>query len=134
MKKVLVFGTFDYLHKGHQFFLSQAKKYGDQLYVVVALDETVRQLKGNLPQHSQEERLKMLQGRGEVYRAVLGNLGDKYKVIEDIHPDVICLGYDQRSFIDQLPQILRDRSIDAKIVTLAAHHPEKYKTSLLRRK
>ena len=27
--KVLAFGTFDILHKGHEFYLKQAKKHGE---------------------------------------------------------------------------------------------------------
>ena len=46
-KKVMVFGTFDIFHKGHENFLKQAKKLGDCLTVVVARDETV--LKFKLP-------------------------------------------------------------------------------------
>ena len=48
MTKVMVFGTFDYLHEGHKDFFRQAKQYGDELVVVVARDETVKQIKGKL--------------------------------------------------------------------------------------
>ena len=44
MKKVLVFGTFDLLHKGHKFVFRTAKQFG-QLYVVVARDTTVKKHK-----------------------------------------------------------------------------------------
>lgn len=129
--KVLVFGTFDGLHKGHEFFLSEAAKYGDELYVVIALDETVEKIKKRKPVYSETERLTKVQDYVAVYKAVLGHPGDKYKVIEEIRPGVICLGYDQTAFIDKLPAALKERGIDAKIVRLNAYHPEKYKSSLL---
>ena len=34
MKKVIVFGSFDYIHPGHLNFFEQAKSYGDYLIVV----------------------------------------------------------------------------------------------------
>gem|GEM_PF-2920555 len=51
--KVLTFGTFDHLHPGHESYLIQAKAYGDELITIVALDETVKRIKGKLPDHDQ---------------------------------------------------------------------------------
>ena len=45
MKKVLVFGTYDIFHKGHEYFLKESKKKGDYLIVVVARDSTVKKIK-----------------------------------------------------------------------------------------
>lgn len=44
-KKVMVFGTFDIFHKGHEFYFSKAKEYGEELIVIVARDETVLKIK-----------------------------------------------------------------------------------------
>jgi len=44
-KVVMTFGTFDMFHPGHRYYLSEARKYGDILIVVVALDATVERLK-----------------------------------------------------------------------------------------
>ena len=41
MKKVMTFGSFDVLHKGHEHYLKEAKSYGDYLIVVVARDENI---------------------------------------------------------------------------------------------
>ena len=46
--KVLVFGTFDIFHKGHEYFLSEAAKHGS-LNVVVARDLTTYEVKGRFP-------------------------------------------------------------------------------------
>ena len=46
MKKVMCAGTFDIVHKGHIYFLEQAKKFGDYLVVVVARDSTSEKNKG----------------------------------------------------------------------------------------
>jgi FAD synthetase len=39
--KVMIFGTFDLLHEGHQFFIREAKKVGGQLIIVLAHDQTI---------------------------------------------------------------------------------------------
>jgi len=44
-KIVLVFGTFDGLHDGHRFFLTEARKLGDRLIASVATDEIVERIK-----------------------------------------------------------------------------------------
>ena len=45
MRKVMVFGTFDIIHKGHINMLIQAKKLGDFLVVVLACDKTIEAVK-----------------------------------------------------------------------------------------
>ena len=98
MKKVMCFGTFDGVHKGHKYYLSKAKELGDFLVVVVALDETVRQTKNREPHYPADERAAQLQQLGFVDKVVIGNPGDKLKVVDDEKPDAICLGYDQTFF------------------------------------
>ncbi|MBU0625913.1 adenylyltransferase/cytidyltransferase family protein [Patescibacteria group bacterium] len=44
-KKVMLFGTFDILHPGHEYVFSQAKNYGDCVMVVLARDVTVKKVK-----------------------------------------------------------------------------------------
>ncbi len=56
-KKVMTFGTFDLLHKGHVYFLKQASKYG-KLVVVVARDKNVLKVKGKKPINSERKRLQ----------------------------------------------------------------------------
>ena len=38
-------GVFDILHLGHLHYLEESKKLGDELFVVIATDKTVRKLK-----------------------------------------------------------------------------------------
>lgn len=44
-KVVMTFGTFDVFHPGHRFYLSEARKLGNRLLVIVALDSTVEKIK-----------------------------------------------------------------------------------------
>lgn len=134
MKKVMAFGTFDLLHEGHTYYLKKARERGDYLMVVVSLDRTVAQLKKQKPSQSQETRLRNVQALPTVDEAVLGQEGDKWKIIETHKPDIICLGYDQQAFTDHLKEGLAERGLRVQVVRIDAFQPEKYKTSKLRKK
>ncbi|HLD70322.1 MAG TPA: adenylyltransferase/cytidyltransferase family protein [Negativicutes bacterium] len=131
--KVLVFGTFDGLHEGHKDFFRQAREFGDYLTVVIGRDSTVERVKKRLPKFTELERQKAVQECGLVDEAVLGNEGsDPYKIIEQIKPDIICLGYDQTFFADKLAEELPKRGLEqVKVERLKAHKPEIFKSSLL---
>ena len=49
---VMCFGTFDKLHPGHRYYLSESKKQGDYLIVVVARDQNVLKIKNKLLLHA----------------------------------------------------------------------------------
>ncbi|MFA6072690.1 MAG: adenylyltransferase/cytidyltransferase family protein [Candidatus Woesearchaeota archaeon] len=133
-KKVLVFGTYDILHPGHVAHLKKASKHG-VLYVVVGLDKTVKDNKKREPYNDENTRLAAIKKIDCVYDARLGDVVDKYKCIEDIRPDLICLGYDQTYFIDNLSKELKKRNLKTKIIRFRKGHlPHIYKSSKLREK
>ena len=134
MKKVLVFGTFDGLHPGHIDFLEQAKKQGDYLIAVVARDSTVLEVKRRLPKRNETERLENLKKSGLVNEAGLGSESGRYRVIDQIKPDVIALGYDQEAFTKDLPAALKKAGLTAKIVRLKSYQPELYHSAILNKK
>ena len=129
----MVFGTFDILHPGHLYFLKHAKKMGDMLLVVIARDSTVEKIKGIKPVHSEHERLKKVHQLLYVDSAILGSKKDKLLLIEKIKPDIICLGYDQQHFTQNLEQELEKRKLATKIVRLEAYKEYLYKSSKLRK-
>ena len=128
--KVMCFGTFDLLHKGHEFLLQEAKRLGE-LIVVIARDDTVLAVKGKMPRNDVDTRKRNLENLGIAKKVIVGNKSDKYKVIEENHPDIIVLGYDQDAFTDKLKNELTNRGIDAKIIRMESYKPHKYKSSLL---
>lgn len=132
MMKVMAFGTFDILHKGHEYYLNEAKKYG-YLVVVVARDETVKRVKGRLPDKDEETRCSDVEALGIADEVMLGDKVDPLNIVEEIRPDVICLGYDQQAFTSDLKDQLGKRGINPKIVRIGSFHPEKYKSSKLRK-
>lgn len=126
MKTVLAFGTYDKLHPGHHFFLTEAKKLGDRLVVIVARDNNVLHYKNHLPQDNEQTRLANVQALDCVDEARLGyeDISKRLQVITDTNPDVICLGYDQApGFKSPDPNI--------EVARLPAFQPETYKSSLL---
>ncbi len=133
MKKVMLFGTFDGLHKGHRDLFRQAQEYGDYHVVVVARDVTVRRVKGQLPQFSEEKRLMEVERVDGIDEVRLGvTEGDRYQVIRDYMPDVIVLGYDQDHFLDGLFMMIKDEDLGIEIVRAAPYKPDVYKSSLLK--
>jgi len=123
---VLTFGTFDKFHPGHQYFLTEAKKHGDRLVVVIARDKNVQLVKGHLPTQTEEVRRQAVAAFPVVDEVMLGleDYSKKESVIDQVKPDVICLGYDQApKFQSPSPAI--------QVFRLSAFHPEKYKSSLL---
>jgi len=130
----MVFGTFDIFHKGHESFLKQARKYGDYIIAIIARDKTVLNVKKQKTLNSEQERFKILSGSKLIDEVVLGSLGDKYTVIKKYQPDVICLGYDQKAFIENLKSKLGEFGLDkTRVIRLKSYYPEKYKTSLLKK-
>lgn len=89
-------GVFDLLHAGHLHYLEQAAKFGDELVVVIAHDDTVRRRKHE-PVTPHEMRATLIQGMKPVSRTVVGNPLPEamLDIVAEIKPDVIALGYDQ---------------------------------------
>jgi FAD synthetase len=130
---VLVFGTFDLFHPGHEFFLKAAKKHGDKLEVVVARDKTVESVKGRKPVQSEIKRLSKIHSLNYVEDVILGSLGDKYQIIEAIKPDLIVLGYDQNFFTENLEAELKKRKLKTRVIRIKeSFKPEVFKSSKIR--
>ena len=112
--------------------MRQAKSHGGFLVVVVARDKTVETVKGKLPRNKEKVRLENIKKSKLADRVVLGSLGDKYAIIKKVEPDIICLGYDQDSYVDNLAEKLVAIGLkNVKIKRLKAFKPDIYKSSLI---
>ena len=129
MKLVMCAGTFDTIHPGHLYFFSEAKKFGDKLIVVVARDETSERMKGKRPSHNEKERLEAVRSLEIVNQALLGNTGSIFNIVEEIQPNVICLGYDQEVLKQDLEDELKKRNIKADVMRIGSYMPHLYKSS-----
>lgn len=125
----MVFGTFDILHPGHIHMLKEAKEYGDFLIVIIARDETVKQVKRKAPVNDEVTRRSRVESLGIANRVRLGNLDNKHDVLKEEKPDIVALGYDQQHFIENLEAALEDH---VQIVRLAPFNEDTFKSSKLR--
>jgi len=121
----MVFGTFDGLHAGHLNLFKQAKKFGDQIIVVIARDKNVKKIKGRLPKFNELKRLGGIKKINIADTVVLGQIRDPYQVIKKYQPDIICLGYDQVNFTADLKKLFPK----IKIIRLKSYQPNIYKSS-----
>ena len=132
--KAMAFGVFDNLHAGHRFFLRAASRIGNKLIVVVARNSAVQNLKRRMPGFGERKRLRAVLQLPYVWRAVLGDRAQgSYGVIQRYKPHSICLGYDQKALTRDLRAKMHAGNIPrVKLIMLAAFHPGRYHTSLLR--
>lgn len=114
MTRILATGTFDLLHPGHIYFLTQARALGDELFVIVARDSNVTHKPK--PVVPEEQRLEMVSALGIVDKALLGSEKDMFEPLKQIRPDIIALGYDQRFDAEILEKELDKRGLPANVV------------------
>jgi FAD synthetase len=113
--RVMATGVFDLLHPGHLYFLTEARKLGDELVVVVARDQTARRLKHEpyVPEHVRREMVEALK---PVDRAILGSTTDIYETVVREHPQVIALGFDQVWNAKEVEQECARRGVPVRVV------------------
>lgn len=127
---VLVFGTFDKFHLGHHFFLSEASKLGNKLVVAVARDEHVQKHKKKKPSQDEETRLKHIKGFSLVNEAIYDRPEGDWSLLDEIKPDIIALGYDQRGeFEEMLKKAIDEKGLKAKLIHMKPFKPEIYSSS-----
>ncbi|OHA73159.1 MAG: hypothetical protein A3A27_00425 [Candidatus Wildermuthbacteria bacterium RIFCSPLOWO2_01_FULL_47_18] len=125
MKKVVVFGIFDGVHEGHRSLFKQAKEYGDELVVIVGRDSASVRWKNKKPRYSEKTRRGLVSKEAGVDSAVLGDEEQSsYKVLEDINPDVICLGYDQEALEEDIKEWLSKTGKNTPLIRLESYQPE----------
>ncbi len=131
MTTVLCFGTFDILHLGHLHYFKFAKQYADNLIVIIARDFTREKLERSAT-FDEHERLEMVQSLEIVDDAKLGYEGNHFKIIEELKPDVICLGYDHEITEKVLQEKLASMHLFPKIVRSTAYKTHQHKSSKIK--
>ncbi|MFX1329892.1 MAG: adenylyltransferase/cytidyltransferase family protein [Promethearchaeota archaeon] len=128
-KKILIAGTFDLIHPGHIYLINEAAKLGD-VYIIVATDKNRKLYSGISPIIPQEQRLEVIRSIKNVKEARLGrNDNDTLKTVEEINPDIILLGPDQKYSIDLLLKGLKARNLNHIEVRRLQTYYDKYELS-----
>ncbi len=132
-KTVIIFGVFDGIHEGHRAFIKEAKSHGDRLVAIVARDSEVNLLKGKYPLHTEVERITALLEVPDIDLVYLGDLEQgTYKILKEVNPDLIFLGYDQTSLSENIRSAMKEGSIQEREIKFGqAFEPETYKSSIL---
>lgn len=125
-KRVMIAGTFDIIHPGHIFLIDQAAKMGD-VYVIVATDRNREKYSGSPPIVPEEQRLEVIKHIKNVKEARLGREDNNtLKTVEEIDPDIILLGPDQKYDIKELKEGLKKHGIGDIIVKRLNEYYDKY--------
>ncbi|NLC54892.1 MAG: glycerol-3-phosphate cytidylyltransferase [Erysipelothrix sp.] len=104
MKKVLTYGTFDLLHKGHINILKRAKDLGDYLVVGLSSDE-FNAIKDKKAYHNFEDRKFILEAIKYVDEVIKEDTwGQKIEDIKKHNIDVFVMGDDWENKFDELKE------------------------------
>ncbi len=136
MKKIMIFGTFDMVHPGHEDFFHQARALAPDPFLVVSIarDSAVLRIKGRPARLVELERLQIVGAHEAVDHAILGDEIGYMSHIKNLKPDIIALGYDQDGeYVTDLNRDLKEAGLLTQVKRLKPHKPEIYKTSILSR-
>lgn len=90
-KLVLTNGVFDLLHTGHLYYLKEARRLGDALYVAINSDESVRALKGpTRPVMTEEQRAYALGALWFVSGIIIFREKRLVPEIRVLRPEIYC--------------------------------------------
>ena len=137
MTRIMLFGTFDMIHGGHEDLFRQARATAGEPYLIVSVarDDVAARVKGARPEHGEEERLAAVAAHPLVDKAVLGDMVGYIEHIGKNEPDIIALGYDQEGeYVERLEEDLRKAGLSARVLRMNPYRPDKFKTSTLKRK
>ena len=135
-KTVTIFGVFDGIHDGHKAFIHEARKQGDRLVAIVARDSVVNKLKNKTPINNEVDRINSLLKMEDIDIVLLGDPDQgSYKVLKEVSPDIIYLGYDQQSLLDDIKKSIKNGLLPKiKLIQGEAHKPELFHSSILNKK
>ena len=132
-KKVIVSGSYDWLHSGHIRFLEEAKKTGGlgaRLIVIVASDETVTRLKGRPPVIPDNQRRALVEALKVVDEAVIGFRDlDMEKVLTRVKPDIVAVGHDQGEIEDEVKRVTMQKRLKIRVERIGRFGPNDLNSS-----
>lgn len=134
MTKIMIFGTFDMIHPGHEDLFYQARSLAPDPYLIVSLarDSAVIRHKGKAPRNTEEARKVLLEAHADIDKVVVGDERGYIEHIQKEQPDIIALGYDQQGeYVEHLERDLKDAGLSVRVVRLEPFQEHAFKTSKL---
>lgn len=133
-KRIMIFGTFDGLHRGHLNFFKQAKGLAKNSFLIVSIarDKNVFKIKGKYPNKNEKQRVSLVKRYPLVDKVVLSGVRNHLPHILKEHPDIIALGYDQTVYTKNLKKDLKNKGLIVKIIRLKPYKVHIYKNNLLK--
>ena len=131
--RIMVFGTFDGLHKGHINFFKQARNFMKNSFLIVSIarDKNVIRIKGKSPFLDEKKRMILVKKSKLADKVVLSGIKNHIPHIVKENPNIIALGYDQKVYVKNLKKDLKKRGIFVKVVRLKPFGEKTYKNHLL---
>lgn len=127
--KILIAGTFDNFHVGHQWVIWSAIKQETEVCIIVARDTTVTRLKKQTPTNTELNRLARVNHEIVALESVTARLGrsdaDFWETIREEAPDQILLGYDQHVKAESINKTFPD----IIITRCTPYQPDFFKSS-----
>ncbi len=116
-KIVTTNGCFDILHRGHAYYLKEAKKLGDILVVGINSDESVRGLKGvDRPLNKASDRAFLVSQLKSVDFVFVFEESLPNEFLKKINPHIHVKGGDYQ--VETLPEYSLLQSMGARVVTI----------------
>ncbi len=130
---VCAFGTFDFLHPGHLFYLHTARMLGTSLVVIVTPDSAALRRSAKKTILSQDDRADMVRALKGVDDVVLGDEDDSWDILKKIRPDIIVFGYDQRKAMKSCKDALAVLGdVSPEVVRGGAYRARKFHSRILK--
>ena len=108
------------------------------VYVIVATDKNRKLYSGETPIIPESQRLEVIKGVKNVKEARLGRSdNDTLKTVEELNPDIILLGPDQKYNQETLTRGLEEKGLNNIIVKRLETYYDKFKlhsSSLIKKK
>jgi cytidyltransferase-like protein len=131
LKVVMMGGAFEIIHPGHIDALSEARRLGNTLVVVVATDDSVERNKGRASVTGQALRVGLVSSLRQVDLALPGNRGSIYEILLKIRPDIVALGYDQRHSAEEIVREAARRGVSIRSARLGTTLPDLKSSKIL---
>lgn len=110
-------GCFDILHRGHAYYLQEAKKLGDVLVVGINSDESVKSLKGEgRPLNKAHDRAYLISQLKSVDFVLVFEESLPNEFLKKVAPHIHVKGGDYQ--VESLPEYKLLHSMGAKVVTI----------------